>query len=398
MATIRVTAAGETASVTYTPTPSATPPPADATRPTGPQYVRWEDLYVSGDTMQQTFNRVTPDANGIRRIMTLPEGEFVFSDFLNGYYEGFRLGKGGANGCRGIVGSGRNTVIYPKANTSTREKPAVGSLIAGTQFTINSVNNAVFGNFAMKGTPQNGRYYSGVTLDKSHDSQVFNLYLRGASPGYRNSPPGETFGVNLYLSNRVEVRDCEFDGRDDAGNRVCSSPLGWNSATDARVLRCYSHHGLTGMLTFWQTTNIYTEDYKAYSTGIGPGGYNGCGINHEESNGVIRHIRPDITIFGRYSDEPGHTNNGSGHIALANTAAEMLNVQVLEPRHDRGAGSTGMFMVEQYDGYTNSNTGQKNKVKTPPLIIKNGVTLQPSHHPAAGWGDKDPTKYFSVIH
>lgn len=368
--------------------------PAESERPSGPEYVRWEDLYVTGDTMQDTFNRVTPDAQGQSRIMTLPEGEFVFSDFTNGFYEGFRLGKSGAEGCRGIVGSGRGTVIRPKANTASRDK---GGKIAGTQFTINSRPGAVLGNFAMHGTPQNGLYYGGFTLDKSHDAQVYNLYLRGASPGYTNYPPGETFGMNIYLSDRVEVRDCEIDGRDDAGTRVCSSPIGWNVAKDARVLRTYAHHGRTGMLTFYKTINVYTEDYHSYSTATGGGNQSGAGINHEEANGVIRHIRPKLTLFGRWSSEVGHTDNNSGHITLQNTHEDMTDVQIIEPIHDRGPGSTGMFCTAMYSGYTDGH-GNFQVATTHPKVVKNGITLTGSNHPASGWGDKDPNLFFSVLH
>lgn len=363
-------------------------------RPTGPGFVRWEDLYVSGDTLQQTFNRVTADSAGVPRIMTLPEGEFVFSDFTNGYYEGFRIGNGGAAGCRGIIGSGRNTIIRPAYNTASRDK---GGQIAGTQFTVNTRNNAVLGNFAMQGTAQNGLSYGAFTLDKSHDSQVYNVYLRGASPGYGNSPPGETFGMNVYLSDRVEIRDCEIDGRDNAGIRNCASPIGWNMASDARVLRTYVHDGLTGMLTFYKTTNIYTEDFRSFSTGSGTGKLAGAGINHEESDGVIRHVRPNLTLFGQYSTAAGHTNNNGNHVTLQNTTTGMLDVQLLDVVHDRGAGSTGMFSVAMYSGYTDGQ-GHFQTAVTPPLVTKNGVTLTASNHPIAGWGDKDPAKFFSVIH
>ncbi len=85
-------------------------------RPSGSGYVRWEDLYRSGDTFQAVVNKVTNN-----RILTLPEGTFTFRDFRNGYYDGIRVGDGTAAGCKGIVGSGRNTIIRGVANTATRD-------------------------------------------------------------------------------------------------------------------------------------------------------------------------------------------------------------------------------------------------------------------------------------
>jgi hypothetical protein len=375
---------------------NVTVPPPVSTRPTGPQYVRWEDLYVSGDTMQETFNRVTPDAAGVSRIMTMPEGLFEFTGFTGGPFEGFRLGSTGAAGCRGIVGSGRDTIIRPKANTTTADK---GGQIAGTQFSIQSRNNVVLSNFTMKGTPQNGLSYGGFVLTSCHDAQISGLYLQGASPGYSNFPPGETFGMNLWKSNRAVVSDCEVDGRDDNGVRVCASPIGWNSASDASVYRTYVHHGLTGMLTFWKTINIYTEDFHSYSSATGGGILSGHAINHEQSSGTVRHVRPDLQLFGRYSNVTGHTDNSATHMSFGNTVEDMPDVIVTEPIHDRGIGSTGMLMVAIHDGYNAGITGgPTNKITTMPTIVKNGVTLTPSHHPTAGYGDKNPNLFYSVIH
>src|SRR6478736_10316682 len=78
---------------------------AAPTRPSGTGYVRWEDLYRSGNSFQAVVNKVTGN-----RILTLPAGTFTFRDFRNGSYDGIRIGDGAAAGCRGIVGSGRNTI------------------------------------------------------------------------------------------------------------------------------------------------------------------------------------------------------------------------------------------------------------------------------------------------
>lgn len=357
-------------------------------RPSGTGYVRWEDLYRSGDSFQGVVNKVTNN-----RILTLPAGTFTFRDFRNGYYDGIRIGDGAASGCRGIVGSGRNTIIRGLSNTATRDK---GSGFCGTQLTIANKPGAVLSNFSLRGGPQNGMTYDGIRVNNCSDAQVSWLYLRGGSRGYAQTPPGETFGINVFRSPRVSVVDTEVDGRDDAGTRVAASPIGWNTTSDARVIRTYVHHGVAGMLTFWETRNIYTEDFHSYFTGSGSGTKSGHGINHEQSSGVIRHIRPKLYINGIYSGAPDASSSGSLHMMLVNVWQDVPDVQIIDPSYDRGPGSAGMFAVGMYNGYRMN--GLTNKAKTPPYVRKNGITLQPSHHPTSGWDRKDPSRYYGAIH
>jgi len=379
--------------------------PALIERPVGPGYVKWEDVYVSGDTIQQTLNRVQLDSNNKPQVLTLPEGVFEFNGFNEGYYEGFRIGAGGAAGCKGIWGSGRNSIIRPKKNSATKQ---LAGTIAGDQFGLNNVPDGVLRNFSLRGTEQNGLYYTGVKIYLSHNTKVDNLYLRGASPGYSNAPPGETFGINVYQSSDVTIQDTEIDGRDDDGNRVCSSPIGWNGsgvagssgnlARNAVVKRVYTHHSLSGMLTFWQTYNVYTEDYHTYSNASGPGALSGTGINHEESNGVIRHIRPILMNNGAYSGEPDRTGNTGGHMSMNNTVSDMADFRVEEPIFDTTLAPSGGFCTTQYANYQNTTTLERQKVTSPPVIIYKGVELAPVHHPNSGWGGWPKDQYQVILH
>lgn len=87
---------------------NATPSAAAIARPTGTGYVRYEDLYSSGNDLQTVINKVTGN-----RVLTFPEGVFTIpSNFRYGYKDGVRLGnRSGGAGCRGLVGSGRNTIF-----------------------------------------------------------------------------------------------------------------------------------------------------------------------------------------------------------------------------------------------------------------------------------------------
>lgn len=367
---------------------SPLPAAAAPGRPSGTGYVRIEDLYRSGDTLQTVINKVTGN-----RILTLPEGTFAFRDFRNGYFDGIRVGNSTASGCKGIVGSGRNTVIRGTSNTATRDQ---GNRYCGTQITISQKPGAVLSNFSLRGGPQNGMWYGGIKVDNCPDAQLSWLYLRGGSRGYAQRPPGETFGINVLRSNRTTISDSEVDGRDDAGTRVAASPIGWNYASDARVLRTYAHDGVASMLTFYETTNIYTEDYRCFSTSSGAGTLSGHGINHEQSQGLIRHVRPRLYVHGYYSRAAGATASTGMHFLFANTKYDVPDIEVIDPSFDRGPGSTGMLAFQIPNGYQVG--GQYNKIRTAPYVRKNGIVMQVSHHPTQGYGDKDPARHYTWVH
>lgn len=357
-------------------------------RPSGWGHVRYEDLYQPGDDLQMVANRVTGN-----QILTLPPGTFTVRDFRQGYFDGVRLGEGGATGCRGIVGSGPSTVIFVEPDTSTRDR---GDGFAGNQLALGGVSGGVLSNFTLKGHSQNDRIYGGIVVNDSPGAHLSWLVLKGASRGYANHPPGETFGINVLNSPRVTISDTEVDGRNDYGTPVGASPIGWNNTTDAFLYRTYCHDGKAGMLTFYEVTNVYTEDYRCFATASGRGELSGHGINHEQSQGTITHIRPSLFIHGAYSRAVGATESTGMHVNLANTRADVPHVFIVEPTWDPGPGSTGMFAVNISDGY--EVAGERNKVTTPPRITKSGVVLRRSDHPRRGFGDKDPEQFFSWIH
>lgn len=356
-------------------------------RPSGTGYVRYEDLYRAGDTFQAVVNKVTSN-----RVLTLPTGTFTLVNFKNGQHDGVRIGTGAAAGCRGIAGSGRDTIIRVKANVGTN----LGNNFAGNQMAISSKSGALLTNFSLRGYAQNGLLYAGLVVSNCPNAELSNLYFRGASRGTSQSPPGETFGINVMRSDNVTIKDCEIDGRDDGGTRVAASPIGFNNASNAKVYRTYVHHGVASMLTFFRTNNIYTEDFHTFATSSGSGGQGGHGINHEQSTGTIKHVRPQLYINGRYSQVAGRSESTGMHMSLANTETDVTSFTVLEPTYDHGPSKTNMFCIAMPDGYTVA--GVRNKVKTTPKIVKNGVTLLKSDHPQSGWGDKDSAKYFAIIH
>jgi hypothetical protein len=334
-------------------------------RPTGSAYVRYEDLYRPGMTLQQVIQKVPSG-----KILTFPEGEFTFRNFASpvGWYDGIRI----TPNCRGLVGSGRNTVFKMVPYTSTKASAVPAQSKGGNNPTklmrIANVNGVVLMNFSLIGTPQ-GHLYSGLCVTQCSNVLVDGLYLRGASPGDWNYPPGETFGLLLWEVTGATVRNTEIDGRDTAGNRICASPLGGVECRDITVQNVYAHHSRTGAVTFYEVVNLATTDLRAEYNGTGSGGKNAAGINHENVTGRIRHHRPRLII------DRAHGNTGL-HVHLQNGKQDVTDIQITDIVHDAGPGAHGCFSVMIGDGYRDPER-RTQKQRTLPRVTKNGVTLTP---------------------
>lgn len=423
-----------------------------------PGYVDWETYYTSADRstvggvsvvdIQAVCNRVPPGPTGhTMRAMSMPADSFVFNDFVNGYYDGLRLANGGAVNVYALSGSGfDNTIIRPRKNSATRDKyrtstgghPYAPRGIAGNSIAISKAPGAFVENLSLKGDTQQVTL-DGVALDLGYNGLVFtdcpgsrcSAGLRGASPGWANNPPGETFGVAFSGSSHDSILiDFEIDGRDDAGNRVCASPFGWNgsggggTATDgtavlanqgvgatfirnAQVIRGLVDLGVAGMSTWWITDGIYTEDLWAFSTGSGGSGQTGHGLNHEMWRGNVKHVRPRLFIWNAESagilpppplPNVPHTSNGGMHLSVTTTVPvdQLGTFQVIEPVWDKAWTGSGILLYrapDLYSGYHNTaNDGPA------PVITKNGVVLQEKNHPLSGWNTADPALYYAHIH
>lgn len=239
-------------------------------------------------------------------------------------------------------------------------------------------SNQVLKNLTLKGTNQ-GHFYNGLRIGNGSVSPqtgnvVDNVLFWGCWPGNQNFPPGETFGVDTNHTDGCRIINCELDGRDpDTGNRTGASPIGFNTSTNCYVADTYAHHGRTGMLTFWQCSNIHTVRYRCVSTASGSGVFSGSGINHEQVSGEILHESPNLSI-----DRAG--GNTGLHITIFNDATNASPFQITNITHD--AGPEGTFSVGYYNG-SNAQT-------TKPTVTKGGVTLTAA---AGGTGGSAATRY-----
>lgn len=352
----------------------------------GAGFQTYESLYSINDTLQQVVNKVTPG-----NVLTLPEGTFEMVDFSSAAgTNGLRLGTDTSGTvCRGIAGSGDNTILRMQANSSTKTPGA--SLNSLCLIHIWKQRQAMFANFTLEGTEQ-GHDYNALRFSYCPSPTMFGVKEYGAHPGSMNYPPGETFGINVYMSDNAYVYDCEFDGRfRSTGARESASALGWNTASNAAVRNVYAHHGKTGMPTWWETTNIHTVDLVTDRNGSGSGALNGQGINHEKVGGVIRHIRPNLTIARSEGNTGLHFSlNNSIGAAGSPPFGDATDVQLLDVIHDPGP-TGGCFGVQILAGY---HPPQGQTQVTSPMIVKNGVTLTP-RKASEGTGSPNPaTQYF----
>lgn len=354
--------------------PSPPPPPAGTAnefgwsraewvRPSGVGYQRWEDLYTTNttNTFQKVIDKVT-DHNAL----TFPEGLFEFSDFTAAAgTAGLHIG---AN-CKGLVGSGPNTVIRMKPKTSTKadlvpaqaEAPATNPL---WMIRIRDHHDTVYRGFQFEGTDQ-GHLYNGLGVQWSNNHLSSHLYLRAASWGDNKTPPGETFSWGNNRANNCRLYDSEIDGRTPGGLLVGASAVGWNNSTDADMRRVYAHHSRAGMPTWWQTVNIYTEDCIHWFSNMG------CGYNHENASGKIRHVRPTWVVAGKYSDRRLGTSS-SLHLNLGNATQDVPDITIIDPVYDRNFHKSGGLCISMYEGWNVGGQGL-NKIRTYPKVFHKGV-------------------------
>lgn len=299
-------------------------------RPTGANTVRYEDLYVTGDSLQQTINR-TPAA----KLLTFPAGVFEFTDFSGSDGTG-NIGINIPTNIAGIAGSGRGslnggdgTIFRMKANSSTKASrvPAQGTGNTNQLYLMKALSSSgqVFQQFHLEGTEQ-GHYYNGFMVMQCTNPMLSDLLVNGHA-GNWNAPPGETFGVNIFRGSGMIGNRLECDGRRSDGIRYGSSTFGYNSTSGSTLNDCYMHHSIAGMFTYWETTNCVTNNIRCEYQGSGSGGLSGHGINHERS-GNITHNNPSIII-----DRP--SGNNGDHMSWNNDQATYAGyLKVVNPKWD----------------------------------------------------------------
>jgi hypothetical protein len=374
---------------------------AASTLPTGPGYVRYEDLYRPGDTLQQTFNRLT-----VAAIITMPPGVFETkvqwgkAPLVSGSVPSdaaLRLPKI----CRGIWGSGKGalgstagTVIRVTPNTC-RSKSEGGSWFQGGgsgsgSFTLKNVH--------FEGTDQGRQTVkeSRPGLDGTSPKLFTNVFLYNYGGavlvedvlvtgwyGNNGAPPGETFGLQIYGCHNHVMRRVEADGRREPGGLAYGAVgLTSGSCVGSVWYDCWSHHSnaKTYAMVFFQNFNCKTYNCRLGSEsdgadGYGEFGYNGGGFNQERVAGAEHH-NMKIYMNRKVGDKGVHFNHSSDSwgATYQGVARNCVNgtTKIIDATWNSIWGKTGNPMfVSTWIPYG----GNANEINISPEVIKAGKNV-----------------------
>lgn len=315
--------------------------PVTVERKSGPGYVRYEDLYVAGDDLQDVVNRVTGN-----RALTFPEGVFkIPNNFKYGYYNGVRMGHRDLGaGCRGFSGSGRNTIFEMDSSNLTGWPSGASPyyLIETVPHDSDPEIEVEHSNYQIRGTNL-GHEYHGLHLDRC-TGVIDNVYINGIT-GYDKVPPGETGSISFRrMHNGLHIKNVEIDGRRN-GELVASSPIMPNYSSNVTMDNVYVHHTLTGGggIAWFNSSDSVVNNFRAEYIGSGPGKRGGYGANHEQTT-RITYNNPTI-ICNR--NEVG----GTLHMSLnADPARGGVDCELIinNPTWDATAVGGGRFCVETW--------------------------------------------------
>ena len=256
-------------------------------RPTGNGVYAYENLGVSGNNLIAAMSAAMSAARrqGVARpTLTLPSGIFETRGFGQS-----------ANNCGflvpenlSIVGSGLSTVLRVAENslTSSQAKTPLKLLI------VPKGMGTLLAQFTLQGTAQGGKIYEGINVYRGSAPQLRDIKVTGI-PGNFNSPPGETFGININGGSGARLYRVEVDGRDTKNRQVGGCGIGINNSSGIEMHDSYTHHmGFSHGVSIWQSTDVSTWNHRSEYNGTalsagGTYGSLGSGINHEKSRDTI---------------------------------------------------------------------------------------------------------------
>lgn len=333
-------------------------PAVDPTiRPTGADYIRYEDLYQSGDTVTAAMARLTTP-----KIITFPEGKFSCRDFATGYQAGITI----PPQCKGIVGSGRGALdgttgtvftMEPGSSTavakgwipsSTSSQPTQANLVK--HYPASGIN-PVYRNFRVQGSAQGHVFHCMQVVGTGGTANTFEDVLLAGWDGNQGFPPGETFGLQFTGgTGRHVMRRLEVDGRRTPGGEVFGAAgLTFQSIVGATFDSCNVHHCRAACYVFFQAFDSLMVDCVSDSTVPSDKALGNGGINLERFD-LIRMVRP--TIIGR-SGKVHITASGDQYTLNRDGvtySAASGSLEIVDPVNNATLGNPRLY-VQTWDPY-----------------------------------------------
>ena len=342
-------------------------------RPTGAEYIRYEDLYRAGDTVSAALARLTS-----AKIVTFPQGNFACSNFDGATQAGISVPRL----CRGIVGSGAGTlggtsgtIFTMIARSSTRgngARNAAGQLYVPVQGSstptqlnlmkqVSQLAPSVWKNFQIAGTDQ-GHIFSGFQVYNTVGANAFENLLVSGWEGNAGAPPGETSALSVHGPGAHTITQVEADGR-RAAKRPEYGAMGltFQNSVGATFQNCYVHHCRAATYAVFQSFNgsmVNCTSDATVSTGRGIGS---GGINFERTAGW-KLVNPKIiarptTIHVAHSNDTFTLTQGGRQYSTVNGSLTVVNPTYSDTRNN------GLFYIQSWTPYWNGDT-----MRTPPLV------------------------------
>lgn len=354
---------------------------AAVNRPTGSDYVRYEQLYRSGDTVSDALGRLTEP-----KIVTFPEGKFECSDFNSGYQAGITI----PSICRGILGSGKGqtggasgTVFTIRPMSSRKgngRRDAQGQLYVPVQDDktpcqltvlkqLNQRSPSVFGHFQVAGTEQ-GHLFNAFQVYGTAGSNKFSDVLVTGWDGDAGAPPGETYGLAVNGPGQHALLRVEADGRRTKEGEVFGAMgITMQNTVGAVLTDCKAHHtraaGFVAFQSFDGTLKRFACDARIdEDRRVGNGSY-----NFERTGGWIL---KDCTFTGRPRKVHVTHSNDSWTLTRGGRTYSTSDgkLTIVNPTYNDLWGNNHL-MIQSWTPYWNGDT-----IRTAPLVVKSdGKTL-----------------------
>ena len=352
-------------------------------RPDGPEYIRYESLYRSGDTVSAALARLTEP-----KVVTFPEGRFVCSDFGSGYLAGISV----PAICRGIVGSGRGTlggstgtVFTMKPRSSSKgggSRDSSGNLYVPVQDNhtpcqlgvvkqLNQRAPSVWRHFQVAGTEQGHIFNAFQVYGTAGANRFENLLITGWD-GDSGAPPGETYGLAVNGPGAHRLSGVEVDGRRTPGGEVFG----------AMGITAQNSVGVT--MVCCKATNVRAAGFVAFQSvnGTMTGCVSDARVPADKivGNGSLNFERTagwklvDCTITGR--NRKVHITHSNDNWVLKSEGKTYPmadgDLTIVNPTYNDLWGND-YLMIQSWTPYWNGDT-----MATAPLVVKtNGTTKIP---------------------
>ena len=349
-------------------------------RPSGDGYVRYEDLYRSGDTLNDAIWRLPASTPA---IITFPQGRFEFADFTNNskmYYAGIGLPKW----CRGIVGSGKGalgaevgTIFSMKERSSTTASavPPQDNVTPIPQYMMKAsspLHPMQFSDFHLEGTEQ-GHIFGGLQVFNAKPGTRFTDILVTGWAGDNGAPPGETFGLTSGGQRDIRFLRCEADGRREVGGQAFGAAgMTLQGTAQSEMRDCVSHYVRASPAVFYLAFDsrmvgcVFDASTVPATEGVGNG--SAPAVNLERS-GDISII--DCTLLGRLSTNGqggvniSHSNDSATRVIEGESYSAVDGLLTVRNPTFNALWGNGMLYIQSFTPYGSGDTQT-----TPPRVLR----------------------------